>query len=350
MSKQQRKQIIDYIFNNPNVPAKIRRAFEEWMLTRENEAEIDEILLEMWNRHTADATIKETRLGLQRLHAAIKPGRVRMLGRRILRYAGMAAAVLLIFAGGYYFAARTVRPAEEITLLTAKGNVGEFTLPDGSRVWLNGESRLKYPAEFSGPTREVALSGEAFFEVSKDSLRPFRVNMDNLQVEVLGTSFDAIGYSFGSHQEIILKTGSVKVSGADLGKPVLLRPDEKLSLDTRTAGHRPAGRRPELLQLVRIPPDLRQHTARRHHHQSRTQVQRRNSALFAHPRRQTAFAGRLPRTVGRHSGCHGHTHPDPLPDRRQPSADNQEVNSGNNEHPFQPAPPPKRFRNAFHLN
>ena len=199
MSKQQRKQIIDYIFNNPNVPAKIRRAFEEWMLTRENEAEIDEILLEMWNRHTADATIKETRLGLQRLHAAIKPGRVRMLGRRILRYAGMAAAVLLIFAGGYYFAARTVRPAE-----------------------------------FSGPTREVALSGEAFFEVSKDSLRPFRVNMDNLQVEVLGTSFDAIGYSFGSHQEIILKTGSVKVSGADLGKPVLLRPDEKLSLDTRT--------------------------------------------------------------------------------------------------------------------
>ena len=94
MSKQQRKQIIDYIFNNPNVPAKIRRAFEEWMLTRENEAEIDEILLEMWNRHTADATIKETRLGLQRLHAAIKPGRVRMLGRRILRYAGMAAAVL----------------------------------------------------------------------------------------------------------------------------------------------------------------------------------------------------------------------------------------------------------------
>lgn len=95
------------------------------------------------------------------------------------------AAVLLIFAGGYYFAARTVRPAEEITLLTAKGNVGEFTLPDGSRVWLNGESRLKYPAEFSGPTREVALSGEAFFEVSKDSLRPFRVNMDNLQVEVL---------------------------------------------------------------------------------------------------------------------------------------------------------------------
>jgi len=231
MSKQQRKQIIDYIFNNPNVPAKIRRAFEEWMLTRENEAEIDEILLEMWNRHTADATIKETRLGLQRLHAAIKPGRVRMLGRRILRYAGMAAAVLLIFAGGYYFAARTVRPAEEITLLTAKGNVGEFTLPDGSRVWLNGESRLKYNAEFSGRTRDVALTGEAFFEVRKDTLRPFRVSMNDLQVEVLGTSFDAMNYAFGSSEEVVLKTGSVKISGEHLQRPVTLRPDERFSLD-----------------------------------------------------------------------------------------------------------------------
>ena len=231
MSKQQRKQIIDYIFNNPNVPAKIRRAFEEWMLTRENEAEIDEILLEMWNRHTADATIKETRLGLQRLHAAIKPGRVRMLGRRILRYAGMAAAVLLIFAGGYYFAARTVRPAEEITLLTAKGNVGEFTLPDGSRVWLNGESRLKYNAEFSGRTRDVALTGEAFFEVRKDTLRPFRVSMNDLQVEVLGTSFDVMNYAFGSSEEVVLKTGSVKISGEHLRSPVTLRPDERFSLD-----------------------------------------------------------------------------------------------------------------------
>ena len=231
MSKQQRKQIIDYIFNNPNVPAKIRRAFEEWMLTRENEAEIDEILLEMWNRHTADATIKETRLGLQRLHAAIKPGRVRMLGRRILRYAGMAAAVLLIFAGGYYFAARTVRPAEEITLLTAKGNVGEFTLPDGSRVWLNGESRLKYNAEFSGRTRDVALTGEAFFEVRKDTLRPFRVSMNDLQVEVLGTSFDVMNYAFGSSEEVVLKSGSVKISGEHLRRPVTLRPDERFSLD-----------------------------------------------------------------------------------------------------------------------
>lgn len=157
-----------------------------------------------------------------------------MLGRRILRYAGMAAAVLLIFAGGYYFAARTVRPAEEITLLTAKGNVGEFTLPDGSRVWLNGESRLKYPAEFSGRRERSPSRAKPSSKSAKTPCGRSASTWTTCRSRSWGTSFDAIGYSFGSHQEIILKTGSVKVSGADLGKPVLLRPDEKLSLDTRT--------------------------------------------------------------------------------------------------------------------
>ena len=93
---------------------------------------------------------------------------------------------------------------------------------------------MKYNAEFSGKTRDVALSGEAFFEVRKDSLRPFRVSMNDLKVEVLGTSFDAMSYSFGSSEEVVLKTGSVKISGEHLRKPVLLRPDEKFALDRRS--------------------------------------------------------------------------------------------------------------------
>lgn len=234
MSKTERKRIIDYIFRHPDTPEDIRQQFERWMLAREHDSGIDEILWDIWENHAAPISEEEDRRGLERLRASLRASRVHTLPRRVLRYAGMAAAVVLVFLGGYFAATQTLAPEKEVTLLTAKGHVGEFTLPDGTKVWLNGESRLKYNAEFSGRTRDVALTGEAFFEVRKDTLRPFRVNMDNLQVEVLGTSFDAIGYSFGSHQEIILKTGSVKVSGADLGKPVLLRPDEKLSLDTRT--------------------------------------------------------------------------------------------------------------------
>lgn len=234
MSMQDRKRIIDYIFSRPDVSEDIRRHFEQWMLARENEAEIDEILQQMWNEHSACATDEENRKGLERLHAAIRPSRFRILGRRILRYAGMAAAIVLIFLGGLYSATYIMRPSEEIVLLTAKDNASEFFLPDGSRVWLNGESRMKYAADFSGKIREVELTGEAFFKVTKNPQRPFRVRMKDLQIEVLGTSFDAIGYPSASRDEIILRTGSVKISGADFERPVLLKPNEKFSLDHRT--------------------------------------------------------------------------------------------------------------------
>ena len=162
------------------------------------------------------ASEEEDRRGLERLRASLRASRVRTLPRRVLRYAGMAAAVVLVFLGGYFAATQTLAPEKEVTLLTAKGHVGEFTLPDGTKVWLNGESRLKYNAEFSGRTRDVALTGEAFFEVRKDTLRPFR---------------DVMNYAFGSSEEVVLKTGSVKISGEHLRSPVTLRPDERFSLD-----------------------------------------------------------------------------------------------------------------------
>ena len=225
MSKTERKRIIDYIFRHPDTPEDIRQQFERWMLAREHDSGIDEILWDIWENHAAPASEEEDCRGLERLRASLRASRVRTLPRRVLRYAGMAAAVVLVFLGGYFAATQTLAPEKEVTLLTAKGHVGEFTLPDGTKVWLNGESRLKYNAEFSGRTRDVALTGEAFFEVRKDTLRPFRVSMNDLQVEVLGTSFDAMNYAFGSSEEIVLKTGSVKISGEHLRSPVTLRPD-----------------------------------------------------------------------------------------------------------------------------
>lgn len=283
MSKTERKRIIDYIFRHPDTPEDIRQQFERWMLAREHDSGIDEILWDIWENHAAPASEEEDRRGLERLRASLRASRVRTLPRRVLRYAGMAAAVVLVFLGGYFAATQTLAPEKEVTLLTAKGHVGEFTLPDGTKVWLNGESRLKYNAEFSGRTRDVALTGEAFFEVRKDTLRPFRVSMNDLQVEVLGTSFDAMNYAFGSSEEVVLKTGSVKISGEHLRSPrdaasrraVLARP----AFETRL---RRKGRRAELQPVVLTASDLRQHAAERHHHQPRTEVQYRNLPLFEH--------------------------------------------------------------------
>jgi len=78
---------------------------------------------------------------------------------------------------------------------TLTGMEYTLTLSDGTRVYLNAESRLKYPVVFRGTERVVELSGEAYFKVSKDALRPFVVKMNGVNVRVLGTSFNVRSYA-----------------------------------------------------------------------------------------------------------------------------------------------------------
>ena len=163
----------------------------------------------------------------RRMHA----GRRISLRRSAVRIAAAAVIAAVLLAGGLTTVLLSKRLAQPVTVVTQLGERSQVVLPDGTKVWLNGESRLKYNADFSGRTRDVALMGEAFFEVRKDTLRPFRVSMNDLQVEVLGTSFDAMNYAFGSSEEVVLKSGSVKISGEHLRRPVTLRPDERFSLD-----------------------------------------------------------------------------------------------------------------------
>jgi transmembrane sensor len=115
-------------------------------------------------------------------------------------------------------------------------NGGEYqlVLADGSKVWLNSASRLKFPVSFSGNTREVELSGEAYFEIAKDKAKPFKVHFsDHSTVEVLGTHFNINSYADESRQAVTLLEGSVKVSGqwsVVSGKPAILKPGQQAVL------------------------------------------------------------------------------------------------------------------------
>jgi len=93
------------------------------------------------------------------------------------------------------------------TLEVPRGRQFRLTLPDGSRVWLNAASSIKYPTIFAGKERVVEVSGEAFFEVEKDAAKPFMVKVNNSAViEVLGTSFNVNAYE----QEELIKTTLVE--------------------------------------------------------------------------------------------------------------------------------------------
>jgi transmembrane sensor len=114
------------------------------------------------------------------------------------------------------------------TLTTPRGGMYSILLPDGTRAWLNASSSLRYPTAFHGPTREVTLTGEAYFEVAPNPEQPFKVLVNGMTVDVIGTHFDVMAYDDESEITTTLLQGSVKVESA--GKHQLLTPGEQSRL------------------------------------------------------------------------------------------------------------------------
>lgn len=110
-----------------------------------------------------------------------------------------------------------------------------LTLSDGTRVWLNAASALRFPVEFIGTERTVELSGEAYFEVAEDKTRPFRVSTDKQVVEVLGTSFNINAYENEALVTTTLVEGRVQIKVPGTAQGCTLAPG-KASLLDRTAG------------------------------------------------------------------------------------------------------------------
>lgn len=103
------------------------------------------------------------------------------------------------------------------TMNTPKGRQFFVTLPDGTKVWLNAASSIRYPTVFTGKERRVDIKGEAYFEVAKNADMPFRVNADGkAEIEVLGTHFNVTAYDNDPVLNITLVEGSVKVNGKTL--------------------------------------------------------------------------------------------------------------------------------------
>lgn len=120
-----------------------------------------------------------------------------------------------------------------LTLATSRGKDYQITLADGTKVWMNAESKLQFPETFKGKTREVILHGEAFFEVAKDANHPFIVKTDYFNTTVLGTSFNVKAYS-AKGANVVLVDGSVKVNLAATAKgkaqEATLHPGQQLSV------------------------------------------------------------------------------------------------------------------------
>ena len=122
-------------------------------------------------------------------------------------------------------------------LAVPRGKRIDLVLADGTKVWLNSESVLKYPTNFSGKDRTVVLEGEAFFEVQKNQNKPFLVKTSDLTVRVLGTSFNLSSYKSDEEIKLTLEEGQVamykKENSFDLNKAVMVKPNQHASFNKK---------------------------------------------------------------------------------------------------------------------
>jgi len=123
---------------------------------------------------------------------------------------------------------------QEIT--SPRGVRSQVILPDGSNVWLNAESTIRFKVPFEPQNRNVELSGEAFFAVKKDSHRPFHVQSGKINVTVLGTKFDCKAFAEDSAIEVVLAEGkvSLRTDGTYTGKEIIMAPGERAVVNKTT--------------------------------------------------------------------------------------------------------------------
>jgi ferric-dicitrate binding protein FerR (iron transport regulator) len=142
-------------------------------------------------------------------------------------YFRVAAAVLLLFGIGsvlLYMNDKGLLSHKTVVATTDNQKNLQVTLPDGSNIFLNRNTRLSYRENFGRHGRNVILSGEAFFEIARDENNPFIVDAGNASVKVLGTSFNIISNNQDSAVEVFVKTGQVMVSGNENNNNLILDP------------------------------------------------------------------------------------------------------------------------------
>jgi len=144
----------------------------------------------------------------------------------------VAAGLLLIFTVGAALLYNTNKPAAYHTLVASNEKIFQV-LPDGTKVWLNRSSQIRYNENFGARKREIFLTGEAFFDVATNAAVPMQIHVRNVDVQVLGTAFNIDAYENNKQIEVTLVNGSVEVVSHD--QKIVLNKSKKLTMPVEPA-------------------------------------------------------------------------------------------------------------------
>lgn len=231
------KKIIHTFLHNP-MPEQVQQQFRTWCLNKERAGEKTDALWKEWERldpaSVLPADEKAYRRKLDRLHREMTPPAAPKRGLFSItrRTAAAAAAIVLLAMSVEFFVVKRLSADTTTWLVTAENSKGRFTLPTAR--WYGSMPTPGWPTPTASrlrAARAVRLEGEAFFDVKRDTLRPFEVEMGKLRVKVLGTRFTASHMPAFNTEEVTLLSGKVEVSGYRADQSVVLTPDQSCSYD-----------------------------------------------------------------------------------------------------------------------
>lgn len=209
------------------------------LVNEDENDEVESVIFKTWMEEEIDtSTVSD--LQMDRLKATIdsKIDAKRFLSPLIIRCFQIAATILLpifMIASFYLYHEKHQLTSEEMIVSTEKGERANITLPDGTKVSLNSESKLCYnPRIYNSDRRTIRFEGEGYFQVEKDKERPFLIEASGLKVKVLGTSFNLNVRDNRSTAELALVEGSVLFSSLRSEHSVILEPNQKAILNQRT--------------------------------------------------------------------------------------------------------------------
>lgn len=217
-------------------------------LSPEEQIELSEILLDKDARHFSNIidNMFNVPSGIQgvnenEINSAVKnlinkiegPNlKPKLLRPLIIKWIAAASLILLVALLGIFYARfneNSSRKTSRSVVQTKKGSKSMTTLPDGTKVWINADTKITYDKIFGEKTREIELEGEAYFEVVKDQDRPFIVHTNEMEVRVIGTAFNVRSYPNEAKGQTTLIRGMVEVQlKNESSTKIVLKPNEKV--------------------------------------------------------------------------------------------------------------------------
>lgn len=229
INEQEQEELTRLLTENPEAVYYQEFVKELWLSNTADDSTADTLYKRHKARHQHKFDFME-RAGDKNI-VSIKRQQQQSTKRKWIIYR-VAASVLCIFFAGFFWKHINVGAVDENVEITAeKGVRKQCTLPDGTKVWLNADSRLSYRDFKDTKQRLVNLEGEAYFDVAKNKNKPFIIKTEKISIRVLGTAFNVKAYPNEQKTEATLITGAIELSVNERPKErIVLKPSEKIAV------------------------------------------------------------------------------------------------------------------------